>query len=145
MRSLSNQHSEKLDVAVAALDSIDTQRNLSLGIIIIVFFLSFSAGIASFFVFIDLLLWEGINDFIAAFLASASWVLIFPVWIITFLLVMATLQRLGFTALGNAAQNQLSDLAFTPSELDRLSAVLESKNYKHAAIFQKAINALTDV
>jgi hypothetical protein len=134
--TLSNK---KLVDALLIIDTLDTQRNLHRSTPVILFFSSFAIGLWSFFFFFDFVIWDGINNLIASMLASISWVLIFPVWIISFLLLMTALKKLGFTDIKSDAVQKIKCLAMNQDELNALSKTLRSRNNKNGDLFQAAV------
>ena len=134
------ERSVRLRDALSILGRMDERRNLSRMAFIFVFLASFCFAVFSFFVISDLILWEGVKETVARTIIALSWILIIPIWILTFLLVLSMLDRMGIRT---AARQRLSGLTLSLDELHELRDRLADRAWKHGRIFQRVITDLT--
>ena len=137
-----NEHDErrvKLHDALAILGSVDQRRNLNRMAYILVFFASSCFAVLAFFIISDLLLWEGVKETVARLLIAISWILIIPIWILTFLLVISMLDSMGIRSV---ARQRLSGLTLSLDELHELRDLLVDREWKHGRIFKSVITDL---
>ncbi len=144
---VSNGHAErtvKVHDALSMLDSIDKHRNLHVIAVILVFYFSFGIGILSFFIINNLLIFEGISRFLALGLVSISFVLIFPIWVLSFLFTTIMLDTMGIKDLRSITRYRLSDLTLSLDELHELRHHLVDREWKHGRIFENVITDLAN-
>ncbi len=143
----SNEHAErtvKLHDALSILGSLDEHRNLNVLASIFVFFSSSGFAVLAFFVISDLILWEGVKEEVARGLIALSWILIIPIWILTFLFVRSMLEKMGFEDLRSVARQHLSGLTLSLDELHELCCLLADREWKHGRIFESVITELAN-
>jgi hypothetical protein len=135
-------HSDRklnLQEALFVLEGIDRERNLPNSVAIICFVISAIIGIRAFFLMSDLSLWGEVSEFVALMIASISWVLIFPIWILIFAFIMVLFNAMGLRYLRSVARNRLTKLTLTHDELNRLRDALGSRNWKHGKIIESVV------
>ena len=135
-----HERSVKLQDALTILGSVDVRRNLSPIAYIFVFLASFCFAVLSFFIISDLILWEGVKETVARSLIALSWILIIPIWILTFLSVLSMLDRIGIRSV---AKRRLSDLMLSLGDLNELRDRLVDREWKYSRIFERVITDLT--
>ncbi len=128
--------SAKLHDALTVLGRVDGRRNLNRTAIIFVFLFSFCFAVLAFFIISDLLLWQGIEETLARSLIAVSWVLIIPIWVLTFLFVMLILDKLGIRSV---ARRRLSGLTLDLDELHELRTHLAGRQWRHGRTFERVI------
>lgn len=133
---------DRLRDAFRIIERLDAQRNLSTGAVAFFFVLSAGAGVYAFFLLLDAVLWQGINDFVASLVVAVSWVLIFPVWLMTFVGILSLLHSRGITDLKAEARTRLSDLALEPGDLRKIQHVLGSHALRHERLFRTVVAEL---
>jgi hypothetical protein len=144
---VSNGHAErtvKVRDALSMLDSIDKHCNLHVSASILVFFSSFGFGILSFFVIYNLIIFDGITEFVALMLISISFVLIIPIWVLSFLFTMTMLDTMGIKDLRSITRHRLSGLTLSFDELRELREHLMDREWKHGRIFENVITDLAN-
>ena len=134
----------KLRDALLILEDVDRNQNLHPAVAIISFVVSIGFSVRAFFFISELVLWEGINEFVALMMVSMSWVLIFPILIFTFLLILTVLRKMGIRDLRSLARYRLSNLALSLDELHELRDALASREWRHGHIFKDVVADLTD-
>jgi hypothetical protein len=135
-----DERSVKLHDALSILGSVDGRRNLNSLAYIFVFLFSSSFAVLPFFIISDLILLEGVKETVARSLIALSWVLIIPIWILTFLFVLSMLDRMGIRS---AARRRLSGLTLSLDELHQLRDHLVNREWKHGRIFERVLTDLT--
>lgn len=143
----SSKHSErsaKLRDAVFLLEGIDSYRNLHVSVAIIFFIISAGSGVRTFFLLSDLSLWGEVSEYVALMITSICFVLIFPVWILTFFFFMFLLDVMGIKDLRTAARSRLSNLTLSLDELNELRDVLASREWRHGHIFKSVVADMTN-
>ena len=134
--STHQQRSAKLHDALAILGLVDGRRNLGRAASIGVFFASAGIAVLAFFIISDLLLWPGVKETVARTLIVISWILIIPIWLLTFLFLMLILDRIGIRS---DARQRLSGLTLSLDELHELRDRLTDRQWKHGRIFKRVI------
>lgn len=130
--------------ALSVLERIDGYRNLHTGVAVLCFFVSAGFGVLAFFLATELALWFGVSKHAALLVVSVSWVLIFPVWVLVYLIVLSLLGALGIRDLRAAVRHRLSDLTLSPDQLRDLQGALVSRPWRHGRIFKRAIAELSE-
>jgi hypothetical protein len=132
----------RLNDTYRTIEELDAWRNLPDAVSVFLFFVSGGVAVSAFFLINNLILWPGINEHLATSLVIISWVLIFPIWVLTFLVLQAFLHSVGFKGLKGAAKKKLVDLNLGSDELLEVRDVLASKELRHDSLFKDAITDL---
>jgi len=135
--------SENLRRALFALEEIDGYGNLNHGLAISCFVISGSAGVYAFFRMVDLAAWLNVSEFMSLTLISAGWIVLFMVWVLTFLLIVMLFEVLGIRDLRSGARHALSSLPLSLEDLRELREVLATRGWKHGYIFEPVVDKLT--
>ncbi len=126
----------------SVLQEADEYRNVHRGLAIALFIVSAAIGVAGFFLINELALWPGINEYLASLVVTASWVLIFPIWVVTYLIIMFLLGRVGFKDVRAYVRNRLSKLHLNHKELKGLHENLATEDWKYGDLYQSVIDDL---
>jgi hypothetical protein len=129
--------------ALFILEDMDKYRNLHTGVAVVSFFVSAGFGVLAFFLITESVLWVGANKQAAMLLVSVSWVLIFPIWALTFLFIMALLGVMGIRDVRSVVRYSLLNLTLSQDQLHELHRILASRNWRHGRIFKSVIADLT--
>ena len=124
---------------LAILTGMDRYWNLHKSVAIACFFLSAALAVLAFFLINDLVLWMGVSKQVAAAFVALSWVLIFPIWALAFLLVMTVLYAVGIRDLRAIATTSLSSLALSRAQLRDLQDGLASRTWRHGRLFKRVV------
>ena len=133
------ERGNRLKDTYRTIEELDAWRNLPAGVSVLLFLVSGGAGVVAFFLIVDLVTWLGINEHLATALVIGSWVLIFPVWVLTCLVLQSFLYGIGFKDLKDAAEKQLSALNLGSDELLEVRNALASMDLRHGSLFTDAI------
>lgn len=142
---------DKLQDAIFILEDIDKCRNVHPGAAVFFFFASAGVSVTAFFSIYDLFLLINdavlnvkVSEHVALTIISLAWIMIFPMWVLAFLLIFSVLGAMGFTDVQSVTKYRLSNLELGFDELHELHAVLASRNWKHGRIFESVVADLTD-
>ena len=133
---------ERLQDSYRTIKELDAWRNLSTAASVLLFVVSGAMSIFAFDLLSSLLVWPGMNEHLATSLVIISWVLIFPIWILSFLVLQTSLHCIGFRGLKGATKKELSKLNLGADELFEIRNALASKELRHASLFEDAITDL---
>lgn len=131
-----------LPAALQLIDELGEIRNVPRSAAIAVFVISGAMGVYGFFLINDLALWDGISTYTAASIISISWVLIFPMWILSFLVIMTALDFIGFKDVRALAKNNLTKMDLSQRELQKLDEVLIAGEWNHGDILKGVVGEL---
>ena len=135
--------SENLRQALFALEEIDGYGNLNRGLAIFSFVFSGCVGVFAFLRMVDLSTWLYVREFMSVMLISIGWIVLFVVWVLTFLLIVVLFEAMGIRDLRSVAGSSLSRLTLSRDELRELRDALTTRNWKHGHIFERAVDRLT--
>ncbi len=138
------ERTDKLHNALIFLEDTNKYRNLHSGVVVIVFLISAGVGIYSFFIAIDLLVWLGFSGVDSSAPASVAWIVLLVVWVLTFLTIMSILNATGIKDVRSVTSCYLSTLTLGLDELNELSDVVASRNWKHGSIVTSIVTELTE-
>jgi hypothetical protein len=131
--------------AIRALEDIDSRHNLYASLLVLSFLVSCAMGIWAFFILSDISLWgDDIGEFAARAITALSWVMIFPIWIVSFTGFVVILGRLGVTDIGSEARSRLTAMALSRDDLVALRDNPRSHTWRHRRIFRTVISELLD-
>lgn len=130
--------------ALYVLEDLEKYRNLHPSVAVLLFFVSAGISVLAFFLMNDSVLWVGIDEQVALLLVAMSWVLIFPIWVLSFLVIMLVLDALRIKDVRTIARRRLSKLTLSQDELHELHDILASRNWRHGHIFTSVIGDLTE-
>ena len=128
--------------ALAALDELAAYRHLPQGLAVAVFLSAGAAGVVAFFLLADVVLWDGIDEFVAEGLLGMAWVMVFPIWVVGFVAALVALDGLRMVDVRAAARRRLPRLALGRDDLTALAAALREGNRRHADIFAAVVDEL---
>ncbi len=128
--------------AIGILDDLDACWYMRRGVTITFFFISAGTGCYVFFLFSDLTIWGPVSEQTALFITIVAWVLIFPVWIFTFLFLVSLHERIGGDKFRSITRARLSNLKPGSEELHQLHDHLPFENWRNGRIFK---NVLADL
>ena len=80
---------------------------------------------------------------VAAALIAISWVLIFPIWALAFLVIMSVLYAAGIRDLRAVARSSLSGLDLSRAQLRDLQDAVASRTWRHGRLFKSIVADLT--
>ena len=133
---------DRIRSALDLLDEIDHHRHLHRGAAIAAFFVAAMVGVWGFFVLHDLPLWGEVSEFVAAAIVAISWIMIFPIWIFSFMLIMWALGQMGLEDLQAMARRRLLRLGLAEDDLGALRRRVDAAHFRHANQFKSAIRDL---
>ena len=82
------------------------------------------------------------SEHLATSIVIVSWVLVFPIWVLTYLVLQTFLYGIRFEGLKEAIKKELSSLDLGPDELIEIRKSLASKELRHTSLFEDAISNL---
>ena len=126
--------------ALFILEDIDKHRNLNTSVAVISFIFSAGFGVLAFlFLINEPVLWEGVSKQVALLLVAISWILIIPIWLLTFLLIISVLDVMGIEDVRSVVRYRLSSLKLSHEQLHELQNILASRIWRHGHIFKSVI------
>lgn len=134
----------KLREALDIFEELDCHRNLHSAVAIFLFVASAGVGIRAFFMMSDIAAWLELGEFEMLAMISLSWLIIFVVWILAFLLILTLLETMGVRDLRSVTKNRLSSMALERDALLELQKLMAGQNWKHETIFRSVISDLTE-
>ena len=127
------------DKALQLLEELDRCRELPAIIAIAAFFLSAATGVLAFFLILESALWAGMSLTDATLLVSISWVMIFPIWVLTFFAILSLLDLMGIKNLRAALWAGLSDSISDRNQLRTLQRALAGRCWRHGSLFRSVV------
>lgn len=129
----------KIDDALSILDVADQYKNLHGGITSILFFACAGFSVRTFFWISDFTNWLGFGSVDPILPSTIAFIMIFVVWIFSFLAIMSALEAMGLRDVEAMARLRLSTLTLRPDELRQLRDIASQRNWRNGQIFESVV------